>query len=96
VTVDREEGEDEDPPIEVPIGIPLPTLLDYYSTPTAAARLDDPASHAISFRPSSGAGGAGDYADVPALSGPEVEAADLAVRLQKWVVRTSVPVINLV
>jgi hypothetical protein len=70
--------------LDIPVGIPLPTLLDYYSPPAGATRLDDPTNRAISFRPSSGAAGvAGDYGDAPALSGPEAEAAELTTRIQK-------------
>jgi hypothetical protein len=70
--------------LDIPVGIPLPTLLDYYSPPAGTTRLDDPTSRAISFRPSSGAAGvAGDYGDAPALSGPEAEAAELTTRIQK-------------
>ena len=80
VTVDQ-----EDPQIEIPVGIPLPTLLDHYDPPALGARLDDPANHAIAFRPGSGAGGRGDYAEDQVISDPDAEAAELTARLQKLV-----------
>jgi hypothetical protein len=76
--------EKEEPQIEVPVGIPLPTLLDYYNPPALGARLDDPTNHAISFRPSgSGAGGYGDYAEDQVSNEQDSDAAELTERLQK-------------
>lgn len=91
ITADKEEENDR-PEVEfdIPVGIPLPTLLDYYNPPAGGARLDDPAGHAIAFRPGSGAGGRGDYED-QGMSGPEAEAAELTARLQKLVHASSVP-----
>jgi hypothetical protein len=78
-------AEQEDFELDLPVGIPLPTLLDYYNPPAEPARLDDHANHVLTARAGAGpgAGEPGDYEEDQLMHGPDGEARDLTSRLKK-------------